>query len=224
MSPHSPLQLPELFAQFDLLHDRFGSRSYTSIYGAGKIERPQLCLIFMNPTARNISASKTWTGIKAPWLGTKHVWKMLYKLGLLTDEELYHNISTYKPDEWTEDFCELLYKHVADNFLYITNIAKCTQDDARKLPDTLFKEYRDLMLDELDRIQPVHVVTFGNQVSSILLQKPISVSKFVSNEYVSLTTPLGQTFRVYPTYYPVGQGMRNMDKAIKRIDAIFNSL
>jgi len=53
-----------------------------AIYGAGKIENLKVLLVFMNPTAKNISAGKDWKGLKAPWLGTKHVWRLLSTLGL----------------------------------------------------------------------------------------------------------------------------------------------
>ena len=124
-----------------------------------------------------------------------------------------------KSDEWTEKFAEQLYQEIAQKKVYITNLAKCTQADARPLKDKVFKDYLVYTQKELALLQPKHIITLGNQVSSILLGKPIKVSEYTKKEYESLTIEK-QIYRVYPTFYPVGQGMRNMPAAIKRIQEI----
>lgn len=214
------MQLTELFAKFDQLHEIYGDQDLTSIYGAGQTNNPDICLIFMNPTARNLASSRSWHGLKAPWLGTKNIWRLLYKLGLFDNARLLEQIETLKPNEWTEEFTDQVYRQVSKESLYITNIAKCTQSDAKHLPDKIYKEYLPLMLEELALIKPRAIVTLGNQVSSVLLQKPISVSRYTNDEYEYLQ--LSDTFllKVYPTYYPVGQGMRNLPKAIERIKKV----
>jgi len=57
------------------------------------------------------------------------------------------------------------------------------------------------------------------QISSILLRKPISVSKYdgINHEELMLN---GTVYKVYPSYYPVGQGQRNMPKALEIIKKI----
>ena len=214
------MQLNELFPKFDKLHSIYGSKVLTSIYGAGKIKKPNICLIFMNPTVKNVSAVYSWKGIRAPWIGTKNIWKLLNTLGLFNNTLLLNKIQSMRPEEWTWEFAENLYKDVVKESLYITNIAKCTQDDARHLPDSVYKEYLPLMIEELEYIKPKIVFALGNQVNSILLQRPISVSKYTTDEYEILTTPHGLDLRIYPSYYPIGQGSRNMSKAIKRITKV----
>ena len=81
-----------------------------------------------------------------------------------------------KPNERTESYSLTVYTEIADNGFYISNLAKCTQTDARPLKDSVFKEYLDLIYEEIDYIQPQHIITCGNQVSSIVLQKRITVS------------------------------------------------
>lgn len=215
-------QLTKLFPIFDKLHKIHGSKTYSPIYGAGQINSPRICLVFMNPTAKNVSANLGWNGIKAPWLGTKRVWKMLYDLKLFKNDEMISEILRMKPHEWDEDFSEKLYNEIASEEIYITNIAKCTQNDARALPDSLFREYLPSMLEELRLIKPKVIITLGNQVSSILLQKPISVSKYLNDEFENLRIS-NKEYRVYPTYYPVGQGARNLALAIKRINSVLNN-
>lgn len=216
------MQLTNLFEKFDALHEIYGDSNLTSIYGAGETNSPNICLIFMNPTAKNIASTLSWQGLKAPWLGTKNVWRLLYKLGLFNNYELIQEIETRRPEEWTEDFANEVYNQVSNESLYITNIAKCTQSDAKHLPDSIYKEYLPLILEELNFIKPKVILALGNQVNSVLLQKPISVSKYQSEEYEYLN--LGDIqLKVYPSYYPVGQGMRNMSKAIQRISKVLSA-
>lgn len=216
------MQLTNLFEKFDALHKVYGDSNLTSIYGAGEIESPTICLIFMNPTAKNIASTPKWQGLKAPWLGTKNVWRLLCKLGLFNNTELIHQIDMLRPEEWTEDFANQVYRQVASESLYITNIAKCTQSDAKHLPDSIYKEYLPLMVEELSLIKPKVILSLGNQVSSVLLQKPISVSKYTNDEYEYLNLYDTIPLKVYPSYYPVGQGMRNMSKAIQRINKVLS--
>ncbi len=214
----TPLQVARLQEKFDELQQIHGEKSLCSIYGAGKIKSPRLMLVFMNPTGRNVSAKPEWKGIRAPWLGTKQVWKMFQDLSILSDV-IYTEISKMKPDDWSEVFAEEVYAELARASVYVTNLAKCTQIDARPLRDAVFKEYREHFLQELTLINPEHVVTFGNQVSSVLLQKQISVSQYAGAASESLKVN-DLSFAVYPTFYPVGQGRRNLPLAVARVKEI----
>ncbi|MBU1104785.1 MAG: hypothetical protein ABII16_00155 [Patescibacteria group bacterium] len=201
------MQITSLFEDFNNLQLLYGGSDLDAIYGCGKIESPKTCLVFMNPTARNVSSDKNWTGIKAPWLGTKNVWNMLYYLGVF-DKKLVAEINAKKPKDWDYKFSEYVYKVISDNSLYITNLSKATQKDARALPNGVFKEYLELFKKEIVCIKPKLIVSFGNQVSSILLNKNIKVS-----EYRKRHEPLvinGVPYKIFPVYYPVGQGMRNI--------------
>jgi uracil-DNA glycosylase len=168
----------------------------------------------MNPTAKNVSANPSWSGIRAPWLGTKNIWKMFNKLNLITPKE-FDFIQNAKIDEWTPQFSESLYTTLSNNKIYVSNLAKCTQPDARPLRDSIFKNYLSNIYKEISLINPQKIVTFGNQVSSILLGKPIKVSNYENNSEILILDK--KLLAIYPTFYPVGQGMRNMDKAVNRI-------
>ena len=200
------------------LQKQYGHGGLESVYGGGKLSNPDLMLMFMNPTARNVSTVPTWEGIRTPWIGTRHTWKLLSTLGLI-DADIAKKFVALKPEEWNASAAERLYTHVADRGLYITNLAKCTQADARHLPDTVFRAYLPHTYGEIAVVRPKKIIAFGNQVSSVLLQKPISVSAYTQKEFEDLSIG-GDTFEVYPTYYPVGQGQRNMPKAIERITAV----
>ena len=124
-----------------------------------------------------------------------------------------------KPSERTEQFSLDVYKEIAGNKFYISNLAKCTQTDARPLPDKVFKEYLELIYEEIEHIKPQHLITFGNQVSSIVLNKKITVSTYTKCDHELLKIK-NHIYMVYPTFYPVGQGMRNLPNAITRIQNI----
>lgn len=94
-------------------------------------------------------------------------------------------------------------------------MGKCTQIDARPLPDSVFLEYKKYLEYEFNIIKPKSIVLFGNQVSSIMLDERISVSNVRKKKYVKNIN--GEEFDFYSVYYPVGNGFFNVDKAIEDI-------
>lgn len=202
----------KLILEFDKLQEKFGSASRNAVYGGGCEKNPDFCLVFINPTARNIATSKDWKGIRCQWLGTKPIWSFLTGAGLF-DEKLNAQIQSMKPEHWTPEFCEEVYREVEKRRVYITNLAKCTQDDARQLPNSVFMKYRDLFFEEMKMICPKKIVLFGNQVASIVLGKKISVSQCRKQcEKLEID---GKRFDCFSLFYPVGNGRFNAPKAIE---------
>ncbi len=135
------------------------------------------------------------------------------------DDTTFQKTQESSKDIWTKDFVFNLYGELSKKSVYITNLAKCTQDDARALKDKVFEAYLLNTFEEIYAINPVKIISFGNQVSSILLGKKIQVSNYKKNEKEILNLK-NKTFNIYPVYYPVGQGMRNINKTISRIKSI----
>lgn len=216
------LQLPQLFASFHDLHIRHWEKNLAPVFWAWCISRPKIFFIFMNPTWKNISAEIDWQWIRAPWLWTKNIRKLLFAVWCIS-KKTFTTIQSLALQDWTPLFCETLYEELANNGIYITNLAKCTQKDARPLHNNIFKDYLDLIYEEIDLIKPQHIITLGNQVSSLVLQKPITVSSYEKKQYESLLIKKLE-YKIYPVFYPVGQGMRNMPKAIKRISSLITSV
>lgn len=133
------MNLEKLNPYYDQLQIKYGAKELDSIYNGGCDENPEICFVFMNPTKRNIASSKNWKGLKAPWIGTKNIWDLFYQLELL-DEDIYGRIRKIKGREWTEEFAEEVYRNVKKYKYFITNLGKCTQVDARVLPDSVYKE------------------------------------------------------------------------------------
>lgn len=209
--------LEELVKKYDKMQKKYGDPKLDSINFGGCTDNPDVCFVFMNPTARNITSSKEWKGIKSPWVGTKNVWDLFNKLGLI-DNDIYSKIKSIKGSEWTYEFAEEVYGQVAKNKFYITNLAKCTQIDARPLPDSVYKDYLNLFMKEMEFVNPKVIILFGNQVSSVVLGEKISVSQVRKQEFT-----LKKKFKCYSVYYPVGNGRFNMDKSIEDILYIINS-
>ena len=214
------MKLKDLNKEYDKLQLKYGSKNLDSIYNGGCETNPDICFVFMNPTGRNIASSKSWHGLKSPWIGTKNIWDLFEAINLI-DEELYKTIKKMPGSSWTEEFAEEVYDNIKKHKLFITNLGKCTQIDARPLPDKVYKEYLDLLLKEIEIINPKVIVLFGNQVSSIVLNQKISVSTSRKEMYSLKIND--KIYKVYSVYYPIGNGRFNIDKSIEDIKWIIEN-
>ncbi len=208
------MKLDDLTKEYDKLQKKYGAKELNSIYNGGCNHNPDICFVFMNPTGRNIASQKDWQGIKSPWIGTKNIWDLFYSLNL-TDEKIYQEIKKKKGSEWTPEFASIVYDDVKKHNFFITNLGKCTQIDARPLPDRVYKEYLELLKKEIEIINPKVIVLFGNQVSSIVLGEKISVSLCRKKEFIMKIS--GKEYKFYSVFYPIGNGRFNIDKSIEDI-------
>jgi len=213
------MKLEELNKEYDKLQLEYGAKELDSIYNGGCINNPDICFVFMNPTGRNIASSKLWHGPKSPWIGTKNIWNLFYELNLV-DEDIYKEIRSKKGSEWTPEFAIKVYENVTNNKVFITNLGKCTQVDARPLKNDVFYKYLNLLEREIEIVNPKVIILFGNQVSSIFLKEKISVSEVRKKEFNKEINK--KTYKCYSVYYPVGNGFFNIDKAIEDIKYIMN--
>ena len=215
------MKLEDLNLEYDKLQKKYGAKELSSIYNGGCTENPDICFVFMNPTGRNVACLPNWNGIKAPWLGTRNIWDLFYSLNLLS-EDIYYQIKNIKGKDWTEEFASLVYDDVTKHRYFITNLGKCTQVDARELPDSVYEKYLHLLEKEIEIINPKVVVLFGNQVSSIVLNQKISVSQVRKKEFMKIIHD--KSYKFYSVYYPVGNGRFNMDKSIEDIKWIIENI
>lgn len=207
----------ELNKYYDKLQKEYGAKELKSIYNGGCEDNPDVCFIFMNPTGRNVASTKEWKGRQSPWIGTKNIWKLIHAVGLQSDE-IFNTIQNIKPNDWTEEFADEVYEDIASHKVFITNLGKCTQIDARPLPDKVLKEYLELLEKEIEIIKPKKIIVFGNQVSSIFLNEKICVKSVRQKEFLKDINE--EKYPTYAVFYPVGNGMRNIDLAIEDIKDI----
>lgn len=214
------MKLRDLDKQYDELQKIYGDPNLHSIYNGGCETNPDICFVFMNPTGKNIASLPDWKGPHHPWLGTKNIWDLFFAVNLL-DENIYQEIKNKKGSEWTPLFAKEVYQNITDHKVFITNLGKCTQIDARPLKDSYFQDYLPLLEKEIKIIKPKVVILFGNQVSSIFLDKKISVSQTRKTYFEK---KLGkETYKCFPVFYPVGNGRFNIDKSIEDIKYIIDT-
>lgn len=209
--------MKDLILQYDRLQQKYGSKELNSVYGGGQNNNPRVALVFMNPTKRNIATDKSWKGLRTQWLGTKQIWDFLTKCNLFS-ANLNEEIKAKRPKDWTPEFCQSVYDEVKKQGLWITNLAKCSQDDARPLPDYVFSEYINLLKEELKDVNPQKIFFFGNQVSSLMLEQPITVSTVRQKKFNLIIGD--KPIECYAVFYPVGNGRFNQYKAIEDIKEI----
>ena len=89
------------------------------------------------------------------------------------------------------------------------------------MPNSVYIEYLDLLCKEIEIINPKIIITLGNQVSSIILNQNISVSQCRKQNFSKNIS--GKEYKVYPVYYPIGNGMMNIEKAIEDIKFIIET-
>lgn len=214
------MKLEELNKEYDKLQNKYGAKELDSIKNGGLDNNPDICFVFMNPTGRNIASNKDWKGLKSPWIGTKNIWDLFIELNLI-DKDIYDKIKSIKGSDWTEEFSNDVYNSVKEHKYFITNLAKCTQVDARPLPDSVYKSYLNLFEKEISIVNPKVIILFGNQVSSIVLKEKILVSKVRKQCFKRIINE--KEYKFYSVFYPVGNGRFNIDKSIEDIKWIIDN-
>ena len=176
------MELNILQREFDRMQMFHGNKNLNAIYGCGKEQNPKLALVFLCPNINNIATRKTWKGVRAHHLGTKPLWNILSQCDMF-DKNLNEQIKCRKPSEWDNLFCQDVYNSVKENDMWITSISKCSNANS-KLPDNkTLRLYRDLLLEELFKVNPDKVVVFGSEAATILLRKDIKVSQSRKQEF-----------------------------------------
>lgn len=206
--------LEELKKEYEKMQQVYGDKALKSIHFGGCDKNPDICFVFMNPTARNNASDPSWKGLRAPWIGTKNIWD-LFIATILFDIDLYHEIKNKKAGEWDEEFAEKVYNEVKKNKIFITNLGKCTQLDARAIPNEVYKQYLNLLEKEIEIVDPKVIILFGNQVSTVFLNEKISVSQCRKKEFIKKIN--GKEYKCYSIFYPIGNGRFNIDKSIEDI-------
>lgn len=208
------MRLTDLNEQYDAMQLKFGAPELRSIYNGGCDDSPDICFVFMNPTGKNIASNPAWTGIRSPWVGTKNIWDVFYEVGLF-NEQIYKEIKGKKGTEWTPEFADQVYGDIRKHKIFITNLAKCTQVDAKPIPNKVYLQYLPLLEKEIEIVNPKTIVLFGNQVSTIFLGKTISVSKCRKEKFEKIIN--GKSYECFSIFYPVGNGRCNIGKSIEDI-------
>lgn len=75
---------------------------------------------------------------------------------------------------------------------------------------------------EIEMIAPKVIVLFGNQVSTVFLNRNISVSQCRKQQFTKEID--GKVFKCFSVFYPVGNGRANIGKSIEDIKWIYENV
>ena len=200
--------------------NNFPENELMPIFGNGKTLNPEIMFVFINPTARNISSGKSWKGPRFPFIGTKQVWRVFHKAGLL-DDRLMEKINS--DSNWSLDFTSKVLDFFKRHGFYFTNIVKHTGKDAT-LPDSKkINMFLPVLLKEIEIVQPKHIITFGLMPFEKLTKQKIKLSEYhkdaIKNKklkYFDLQVNSVKT-KVIPCYFPVGRGSPKKANDILRL-------
>ena len=199
----------------------FSENRLMPILGGGKTHRPKMMLVFINPTARNISSNPDWKGPRFPFIGTKQVWRIFHRAGLL-ENSLARQIEA--DPNWTTKFTEKVLKFLSDKGIYVTNIVKWTGHDAT-LPDReKVKLFLPILEREIELVEPESIVTFGLIPFEHLVHQKIKLAdyhaKAVQDKRLEpFDVQIGSfKAKILPCYFPVGRG--NPKKAVELLRLI----
>ncbi|HLD57077.1 MAG TPA: uracil-DNA glycosylase family protein, partial [archaeon] len=195
------------------------SNQLQHILGAGETKNPDLMIVFINPTSRNISSHRDWKGLRFPFIGRRRPWDIFEKVGWI-DKDLLGEINQNK-NAWSYGFAEKVLDYLKTRKLYITNIVKCTGQDAALPTVSKIKSQSHLFEKEVGLVNPKVIVAFGLLPTKALLKRDVKISDLYKETVRSRKPQFseakvgGKKYKVFPCYYPIGRG--NPKKALEMI-------
>lgn len=214
--------LGELWDYIDTLNKQyFPENRLQPIHGGGKSFRPKLMFVFINPTHANISSDRSWQGPRFPFVGTKSIWRVFRKSGML-DDALMKDINSSK--SWSVEFANHVLDFLKSKSFYFTNLVKWTGSDAT-LPDSKkIKLFLPLLEKEIEIVQPEYIISFGQIPSEKLTGQKIILGDYyneiIKNKNIKFFSRRFGPFKtqIIPRYFPIGRG--NPNRAIEILKLI----
>ncbi len=208
-----PKKMLAFAKQYATLQTRFGDPSLKPVIGGGLTKSPKIVLVFMHPTGRNITTHLGWPYASLPWIGTSQAFLFLHRLGLL-HRSVLQLILRLKPDDYTYRHALTIYNNIANHKVFIAEYVPVTTAYSQSLPTQAYNEslplFRQLLLD----LKPKLAFLLGSRITSHFLDTPRGI--LILNGKI-FRVPKLKNISFIPTYYPLGQGMRNQPKAITTI-------
>ncbi|GMR18915.1 MAG: hypothetical protein BMS9Abin34_037 [Patescibacteria group bacterium] len=217
MSNKIPPKLKAVYSRFDSCKRcKNEGNELNHILGGGKFRNPKFLFLFINPTHRNISSHKDYSGERRfPFIGVRHFWKLFARAGFIDSgliEDIYRNGWQTKDEERIED-------NLIKEGVYISNLVKCTQPHPENPPKEIIRQELPLLKQEIRIVNPRYIVTFGKLPTKIITGLDVRLidclNAVKTKQYKKLDSVdiLGNHFKVLPCFFPVGRG--NPPKALK---------
>ena len=202
------MKLNELWKDVDEVNKKFPS-DYKPILGNGKCNRPKFMFVFINPTKANIGSHPDWKGFRAPFIGTKPVWRVFHKVGWFNNQ-LMKVINA--SNTWSPRFANIVYKSLAKRGMYLTNIVKWTGSNADLPNAAKIKAYLPLLKKEIEIVKPKYIITMGLIPFEHLTGHKIKLGEYYTEAMKRKKVKAyelkisSKTYKVVPCYFPVGRG------------------
>ncbi len=183
------------------------------VHSGGQAKNPRFALVFINPTYQNISTKTQWCGIRFPFIGTRPVWRVLVKSGLLPEKTLQ-----LTEGKWNEETAVQVEQILCENGIYITNVVKCTAAHGNAPSQEAINAQLPRLYRELSIVKPELIIAMGLIPFKALTSETVKLSDF-SKQFKTkpkfFHSPVGKTV---PCWFPVGRG--NPRKAIELLSLI----
>lgn len=187
----------------------FPNNDLLPIVGGGREQNPDYMFVFINPTIRNISSHPDWQGPRFPFIGTKQVWRIFNRAGLL-DIGILEKIE--ESSEWSLDFTLNVREFLQQKSFYFTNIVKWTGHNADLPKADMIKLFLPILEKEIEIVRPKFIITFGLIPFTNLTKETIKLGAYYSDSMKSGKLQTfdyiigGTIYPVIPSYFPVGRG------------------
>jgi len=185
------------------------------IPAGGCLKRPDIVLVFINPTARNISSKKSWKGPRFPFVGTNQVWRVLSNAGLVSGD-----FSQIRKGDWTVGFARGLERTLKKRKIALTNLCKETKPDGRNPGKEEIERGKKKLFREIGRMRPRAIIAMGLIPFEAIAGKKIKLKESAGKSFPAEI--LGRQYNVRPCYFPVGRG--NPKKAEETLKLILKKL
>lgn len=200
----------------------YPSNKLSPILGAGAMN-PKYMIVFINPTARNLSSNPEWKGPKYPFIGTNQPWGFFNKLGIIDDDLMQEIKHKYK--NWDIEFANKVLNRLKQKNIWLTNIVKNTGRDAQLPKAGDINLYLPSFLKEIEIINPGYIIAFGLIPIKAILKKDVKLSEYLeyarkhNKPKIEKIKINSKVFNLIPCYYPIGRG--NPDKAFEILKETF---
>ena len=174
------------------------------VYGFGTL-KPNLMLILVNPTYRNLSSDPEYRGARFPFIGVRQFWKVLAE-GDLIDKEIASELPLRT--EWTSKHTDQVKKELIRNRLFLTNIVKCCYNYSSYPANEVIKDSIKTLAEEIRIVRPQKIIAFSGLVYKTLTGKNIKLSDYWGdkNKESSAEVISGLNIITEPCYFPIGRG------------------
>ena len=204
--PNDAAPLTRLYARIDRC--RFCRRDRNRllhIHGAGA-RRPDLMLVLVNPTHRNLSADPAGVhaaGPRFPFIGVRQFWRVLAAGGLI-DRKIAASLPPRAA--WRPEHTDLVRRELVRRRLYLSNIVKCCYPHGDYPAPEVVRDQLGLLGEEIRLVRPRRLVAFGALVLKTLTGRNIKLSdpRQLSAGAVEIVSGLGVP--VAACHFPIGRG------------------